>query len=56
MPRSPFPRMVDLDPAFEVLFDRGYLHELPDPKQGRGKPGRRSRILTVNPILMEGWS
>jgi hypothetical protein len=50
--RGTFKRMANLEPAFTVLCERGYLMELPQEK----KVGRPSRQFIVNPILTEGWT
>lgn len=54
--RGTFPRMNDLNPALEVLLDRGYLTERQDQKRGSGRPGRGKREFLVNGLLTEGWS
>jgi hypothetical protein len=50
--RGTFKRMANLEPAFAVLCERGYLME---PRQEK-KVGRPSRQFIVNPILTEGWT
>jgi putative DNA primase/helicase len=50
--RGTFHRMANLDQAFAVLCERGYL------MQGdllRNGPGRPSRPYTVHPTLTKGW-
>jgi hypothetical protein len=51
--RGHFHRMANLDPAFSVLSERGYLLLGEDSKTG---PGRPTRPYTVNPSLTQGWT
>ena len=51
--RGTFPIMAELDPAFEVLLDRGYVGEMDDHKLGSRKPGRRKRGFLVNARLLK---
>ena len=50
--RGSFPKMADLNPALEVLCERGYLLPAED---GQSRPGRPSRLYTVNPTLTKEW-
>lgn len=50
--RGTFHRMADLDQAFAVLCERGYLTPGDLPRIG---PGRPRRSYTVNPKLTEEW-
>lgn len=47
--RGTYKRMEQLNPAFPVLIERGYLIEQDPPAEPIGKPGRKSRVFTVNP-------
>jgi hypothetical protein len=51
--RGSYPRMDDLNPAFAVLIERGYLIEQEPPVESIGKPGRKSRVFAVNPEAMK---
>jgi hypothetical protein len=50
--KGSFHRMAELEPAFSVLCERGYLSERDDLRTGAG---RRSRPFVVNPTLTAGW-
>jgi hypothetical protein len=50
--RGTFRRMQQLEPAFDVLVERGYLMETDSERNG---PGRPSRTFVVNPQAMEAW-
>jgi hypothetical protein len=43
--------MAHLDPALEVLCERGHLLPGEDDRRGPGRPSRP----TVNPALTKGW-
>src|SRR5262249_35831639 len=47
-----FHRADDLNPAFGVLVERGYIA----PQGSDDRPGRPSRPYLVNPTLTKDWS
>jgi hypothetical protein len=49
--RGSYHRVDDLNPAFEVLTERGYLA----PGSREERPGRPSRLYLVNPSLTKEW-
>jgi len=51
--RGTFHRMAELEPAFSVLCERGYLIPQEDQRPG---PGRPSRPFIVNPALTKEWA
>jgi hypothetical protein len=53
--RGTFHRMADLDQAFAVLCERGYLLPRDVARIGTGRPGRPSRPYIVNPTITKGW-
>lgn len=54
--RGTFPRMADLNPALEVLLDRGYLTEPQEQNLGNSRRRRAKRVFVVNHLLVERWS
>lgn len=48
--RSRFPRAEDVQPALDVLGERGYIREIPAEP---GKPGRPAKRFAVNPAALE---
>ena len=51
--RSRFPTMKELNTALAVLEERGYVREIVPQK---GKRGRPSRWIEVNPEIRRGWA
>jgi len=49
--RGTFKRMSEINPAFDVLFERHHIFESPHT-QGVGRPSRK---FIVHPILVETW-
>lgn len=51
--RGTFHRMNRLEPALDVLVERGYLRRVRDTERGQGRP---RRMYQVNPSIVERWS
>ncbi len=49
--KGTFKRMLNINPAFDVLIERHYIFELPHPQ----KAGRPSKQFNVNPMITENW-
>jgi len=47
--RGTYKKMDVLNPAFEILIERGYVIEQKSPLESIGKRGRKSRVFLVNP-------
>jgi len=51
--KGTYKRMAGINPAFDVLMERHYIFELPQPENREA--GRPSRVFNVNPIITEKW-
>jgi len=51
--RGTFPRVSSIQPALDVLEERGYLQVIEPPRDGPGRPP--SPTVQVRPDIVEGW-
>jgi len=51
--KGTFHRMNQLNPAIDVLTERGFIRSVHDVAEG---PGRPSRVYEVNPSIVKAWS
>ena len=54
--RGTYKKMEQLNPAFPVLIERGYLIEQEPPSKPARKPGRKTKAFLVNPLALKEQS
>lgn len=50
---SRFPRVANMEPAVELLCERGYIAEVITLQQGAGRP---PKVYEVNRTLTKNWN